>query len=421
MAQTLYRFGFNADDATNKTTIPTSILTASQIDILWISWCDLIYSICDSTNTQSLTYSGTSLNTLQRHDFTDCKSHVTQSLLNPRCRLRFFGSTMHDGVRGYMMRREHGSVGSMWDDGYDDLVCIFTTESEKKDGLSIPFESESWTIPPPHPFSLTAIRLCNDSSLLFAVKVGIESDNHDHRIENKGSISTVKKFQDLREFCKGHIDGERLAEFAPVQLVVNATTATALDDDGRVHTRTADPRYPACLGRLHTGTSTFEPVTYLSETHIIKIASGGYLTAAISEDGELFLWGQAIPGTEGEFGVLHRLDYESGAALKETAVWSDTEPDEFVKCLNIRIDGKGATAYDVAIGFGHILIAAKNDDGAHIVFAAGCGSEGQLGMGRIVNFMEEFEEVVALRGKPILQLEAAGWSSCMVTEDFVPM
>lgn len=328
---------------------------------------------------------------------------------------------MHDGVRGYTIRRERGSAGSISDEEYDDLLCIFTTESEKKDHPPIPYESESWKIPPPHHLSPTAVRLCNDGSLLFALKICIDSDDHERETKATGTISAVNKIEDLKEHCKRHMVGERLAEFAPLQLVVNATTATALDGNGRVHTRTADPRYPACLGRPYTGASTFEPVAYLSETHITKIASGGYLTAAISEDGELFMWGQAIPGTGGELGVLHRLDYESDAAPKGTAIWSDTESDEFVKCLSIRINGRDATAYDVAIGFGHILVAAKNDDGAHVMFAAGCGSEGQLGIGRIVDFMEEFEEVAVLRGRPILQLEAAGWSSCVVTESAGPM
>ncbi|KAF1359901.1 hypothetical protein EJ07DRAFT_117098 [Lizonia empirigonia] len=204
----------------------------------------------------------------------------------------------------------------------------------------------------------------------------------------------------------------------PSQLVVNATTATALDNNCRVHTRTTDPRYPACLGRPHVGTSTFELVPYLSETRITKIASGGYMSAAISEDGELFLWGLSNPGIEGELGVLATLDSRFDAApKKKTGIWSDIVQDEDVKCTNIYIDGNDAIAYDVAIGFGHILVAAKDNDGQRAVFSAGCGSEGQLGLGRIIDFLGEFEEAVELRGKSIMQLEAAGWSSYVVTED----
>lgn len=417
MPHTLYKFGLDPDEPTTKTSTPTPILTAAQISILWVSWCDLIYTTLSSTNARCVIYSGTSLSTSQKEQITTAPgSHITQALANPRCRLTFFGSTMHDGVRGYMTRTDYPD--STRGDDCDNVVCIFYTDTEQ-DAYVFHYEWEAWTIPPPFDWSIAEVRICSDNSLILSLKVGINEDDRQDPDEGTGSIIGCKDMDQLRQYCKGQMDSgsKTLASFPPTQLVVNATTATALDEDGHVHTRTADPRYPACLGRPHTGTSAFEPVPYLSETHVTKIASGGYMSGAISEEGELFLWGQASPGTEGELGVLHRLDYQSGLGQDDTMVWADTEQDDYVKCLNIRIDGQDAMAYDVAIGFGHVLVAAKNDGGKHAVFAAGRNSESQLGLGRAVDFVDEFEEVPALRDKKVMQLVGAGWSSYVVTEE----
>ena len=296
---------------------------------------------------------------------------------------------MHDGVRGYIC---------------DGKISVFGTPAEEAERGTRYRDIETWTTSSP----LTEVRVSSDSSLLLVHK--------DHK--GVGHISTAVDLQALRTTSVSTTPVSHLASFAPTQLVTNATTATALSPDSRVYTRTTDPRYPSCLGRPYTETLTFEPVTYLSETRISRIASGGYMTAAISEEGELFLWGQANPGIEEELGVLDRLECNADAAVeRETVVWCETGQDEDVKCLNIRIDGRDAIAYDVAIGFGHILVAAKEGTGEHVVFAAGCGAEGQLGLGRTDDFLQQFEEVVALRGKRTTQLAAAGWSSFVITEE----
>ncbi|KAF9698064.1 hypothetical protein EKO04_003801 [Ascochyta lentis] len=389
MPQTLYRFGVDPSHPTTTSTTPTAILTTTQISIFWASWCDLIYSTRDPNTARAITYHGTSLNASQQKQLTS---------LNSTEHLSFFGSPMHDGIRGYVL---------------DNKICIFGTPAEKAE-LGSQY-SDVVTLRTPSPL-FHEIRICSDGSLLLATEhipgEQVEEDKH----KSTAVISSVEDMQRLKDYCNRISDTKCLASFSPIQLVVNATTATALNEHGRVHTRTADPRYPACIGRPHTGTSVFEPVPYLSETRVAKIASGGHMTAAISEDGELFLWGQSNPGTHGELGVLHRQDYD--AALKgKTGVWCDAEQDDYVKCLSITINGNDATAYDVAIGSAHILVAAKNNEGVHLVFAAGCGSEGQLGIGRTVGFLEEFEAVVATGSKPVVQLEAAGWSSFVVTEE----
>jgi hypothetical protein len=316
-----------------------------------------------------------------------------------------------------MTRTDYAS-DVVWDKECENTVFIFNTEVETRT-LPFNFEEESWAIPPPFHHHIAEVRVCSDESLLVSFKIGKDENavEEDREEEGEGCIVRYKDMTGLREYCRAGLAGEALADFPPVQFVTNATTCTVICPDNLVHTQTTDPRYPSTLGRPHTGDHLFEPVPYLSETRASKIASGGYMTAVISEEGELFLWSQANPGTDRELAVLRSQDGMTGEERKGTAIWADGEQDEFVKCLSVRIDGKEAVVYDVAVGSGHVLVAAKSSDGNHVVFAAGCGSEGQLGLGRSVDFQEEFEEIVALRNKRVIQLEAAGWSSFVVTDD----
>lgn len=418
MPQSLYIFGSAPPDLETKITTPTRTLTTTKISICWASWCDLIYRTYDLTDKHTMNYLGTSLNVPQQEQLTSLDADLNRCIArDPSLHLSFFGTTMHEGVRGFALER---SVG------------IFGTPAEEATLGVYHREFDTYELPAVSSLSFAGVWMCSDGSLLLAcsnhqVLLATESSTsesvHLPRLMNEHTshIGTVADIQGLKDYCYLTAGTGLVAPFMPSQLVANATTQTTLNEDGRVYTRSVDLRYPACLGRPYTGTSTFELVPYLSETRITKIASGGYMTAAISEDGELFLWGQSNPGTDGDLVVLGRPDHWSNFSMrKETAIWDDNAQDEDVKCLNISINGKHATAYDVAIGFGHILVAVRNSDGKHVVFSAGCGSEGQLGLGMTIDFLEEFEEVMALRGKPVEELGAAGWFSYVVTRDDGP-
>jgi hypothetical protein len=215
----------------------------------------------------------------------------------------------------------------------------------------------------------------------------------------------------------------KIASSQPVQFRTNSTTATMLDGSGQVHTATHDPRYPRCLGRPHERTSDFKPVPYLSETRITKIASGGYMTAAVSLEGELFIWGQACPGSVGELTVLSGTEalMDSQRDPQRTGVSAEEEQDDMVKCLTVLIDGQDAQVYDVAVGHGHILVAAQvqTDKGGvkRVVFAAGDNRKGQLGCVAGENFVPGFVEVETLRDRKVVEMAASGWSSYIVTAD----
>lgn len=431
MPQTLYRFGVDSTAPAADVNTPIPVVTNAEINILWSSWCDLIHTTLTHDFERTVIYLGTGLNAAQQLDLQSDflisgLSGMRHSTLTTRELPRFFGTAMHDGVRGYVVNRK---------------VTMYGTPGKKNERADTSCDVASWEIPGTTCHPLAEVSMCSDDSLLVVctsspgpesgwgesestsaveslVKGNDEFYDGTKAIASRASsVNLVRSLQDLREYCSTETPVETVADFAPTRLVVNATTSTILDEDGRVHTRTTDPRYPACLGRPYTGTSTFEPVPYLSETRINKIASGGYMTAAISEDGELFLWGQTSPGTEGELGVLRRPDSDIDTEnSKDTAIWDEPGQDEDVKCLTIRIDGRDAYAYDVAVGFGHVLVAAKNEHGQRVVFAGGCGENGQLGLGKTPSFMRDFEEVVTMRGKQVVQLAAAGWSSFLVVD-----
>lgn len=394
MPQTLYQFGIDPSDPSSKNSTPKSIATGEEIKILWSSWCDLIYTTVNASKARTIVYAGKSLSQAQQEDIISPQSTIEQGLADPTCRSSFFGSSMHDGVRGYICG---------W------RLTVFSTLAEQAGSEQAVGMRDLLA------FQTGEVQMCSDNSVLLCLPSAAPAFT---KTSAQGSIAIVPHPKYLGSRSAGAETNEVLADFAPTQLVVNATTATVLSSTGTVFTRTTDPRYPSTLGRPDTGTSRFEPVPYLSETCIKKIASGGYMTAAISEDGELFLWGQSDPGTVEELGVLERLDYDADATVKkETVIWGDTIQDDDVKVLKILINGRDATAYDVAIGFGHILVAAKDETGKHAMFAAGCGGEGQLGTGKVADYEREFTEVVVLRGKRVKQLTAVGWSSFIVTQD----
>jgi hypothetical protein len=211
------------------------------------------------------------------------------------------------------------------------------------------------------------------------------------------------------------LTGPKVCDFIPTQCVSNATTFTVLDAQGKIYTYALDMRYPKCLGRDHSSDPTggeAQPIPYFSETTVRKIASGGYYTAAVTSDGELFIWGQSPPGTDDELSLL-----------QTPIVDEDGDEDVFVRCVEIMIEGQVAAVTDVAVGWGHVLIAAEmKKDGEEVkraVFAAGCNERDQLCLGTglgVGGFVKEFTEVESLRGKRIQEMVCAGWSSHIIVD-----
>jgi hypothetical protein len=393
----LYGLGFPFPPSPLQTNIGRSL----RIKVVWKSWCDQVYASFDGVRVCVVVYMGTGLTAAQ-------KKHVIRNVelghavdAKDGWGIMWFGSVMHEGLRGYVLSKRTAD-----DAVSEQKVVVFATDVEIKDGVP---EIQSYEMS--GDIKISAIKVLSDGSLVLSTKT---------KSADTDSILDVSDFEQLRQYLSSGSLPQASSQTpyisrSPPTCVTNATTITVLDADGKVWTSTKDPRYPKTLGRPYDASSDFASVPYLSETIITKIASGGYMTAAVSSEGELFLWGQACPGSTGELMVLK--GSEEGM-MSKTRVSATGEQDEYVKCLDIFIDGEEASVYDVATGHGHIMVAAEVQragmETIRAVFAAGENSKDQLGLGETGEFREGFEEVVAWRGKQVMQLAAAGWSGFAV-------
>lgn len=395
----LYVFGYqNGRQIQNNLRNPDSALRAETIRVLWSSWCDAVIACQDDTGAWTVEYRGTGLTEAQAEHVISSEA-IKRALAGPAAKVDLFGTAMHDGLRGYVsFGLEHS----------DNEAVLFATDVEIETGVpEIQFSSSGDT-------RIEAVRMTSNGSVLVSVASSQTSDLR---------ILRLKDLPELRNSLENGCFDSATPGFTStphLQVCTNSTTTTILSKNGQVYTATSDPRYPTCLGRPYEGNADFEPIPYLSETHISQTASGGYMTAAASTDGELFLWGQACPGAQGQLSVLKRdgASNDGQPAPMRSGVSAEDEQDDFIKCLTVRIEGQETKVYDVAVGHGHVLVAAEvhTADGSvrRAVFAAGDNGKGQLGCERAIPYLPEFEEVVALRNRKVLQLVAAGWTSYAV-------
>ncbi|RMZ71317.1 serine threonine- kinase nek9 [Pyrenophora seminiperda CCB06] len=402
----LYALGLTLDPEHKPKNAP--FLSASSVKVLWSSWCDAVIAHTDGV-TSAVLYNGIGLTAGQRARLGD-DAELKRAVDGEGRHAMFFGSSMHDGLRGYVLTDKSEEAMAQKDElsATQQKVVLFATDLEMTNGIP---EVQVFSVGEESPI-ITKINFLSDESLMLVTRF---------RSTKLGLTTTMGDLSELRKQLSHPTSLLSEKFFLPqhrLQCVTNATTATILDNDRHVRTATNDPRYPKCLGRRYEENRDFAPVPYLSETSITKIVSGGYMSAALSSEGELFLWGQACPGSKGELSVLN----ENGAERDlPDGVSVEGEQDEFVKCLEVRIEGHEASVYDVAIGHGHILVAAEllgsGRKNKRVVYAAGDNSRNQLGLGAEKNFLDTFEEVVVLRGKQVAQLVAAGWSSFVVLLD----
>lgn len=131
--------------------------------------------------------------------------------------------------------------------------------------------------------------------------------------------------------------------------------------------------HPQSLGRDPTVSSSSDSpcaISFLGGISIGKIAVGGWIGAAVSEDRDLYLWG-GRGGEERRMLALPKL--------------SD---DETVRLVEIN---GGVDILEVGVGSGHVIALTAEGE----VWAAGDGEFGQLGTGE-----RRFEEDwVRLRGE----------------------
>jgi hypothetical protein len=331
-------------------------------------------------------------------------SHLVPIALGsqPTC----FGSPLHDGLKGIMTHGEQPQI----------IFIASNPEIDAGEPRIAKFEGSFNR----GEYRLRHISITSSGKVYAAIDIGDTTGSTAEGLYTRKQ-SVICEFSSLETLKHWIREGQQ--EMRPslitlpkeqmwTQLLSNATTTTALSSDGRVYTWTSDPRYPKCLGRRpddDSPSSIPALIPYLSETNITKIASGGYLTAALSDDGELFLWGQTCPGTDGSLKVL----VSSPSSNQE----EEDDQDEFIKTVKLGVDGNETRVTEVAIGSGHVLVASESIVGGKVqrtVWAAGQCENGQLGIGTTSEFLGEFTSIPELRHKEVVSLTAAGWSSWVV-------
>lgn len=177
-----------------------------------------------------------------------------------------------------------------------------------------------------------------------------------------------------------------------VSLLAGATGFTTLTSNGEVLTfgsalhaqslgRTPSPSHPANVPAS---------IPSLGGIPIRKIAIGGWIGAALSEDNDLYVWG-------GHLGGAKRM-----SALPNLA------DGEEVKLVDI--DG-GVDIVDVGVGSGHIIVLTAEGR----VFVAGDGDCGQLGTGPKV-FEEDWVMVMDKSQGEVVEVGAGVWCSWVLMD-----
>lgn len=162
----------------------------------------------------------------------------------------------------------------------------------------------------------------------------------------------------------------------PKQLLANAGTFMLLMDRGELYTW-GDARYGS-LGRTIAGEDAVMAdapgnVEALGGLKIVKIATSGWICAALSEDRACYLWGTTSPGSTAKIGAL-RSEAGGDVALVEIAGGKTDEPLDVL---------------DVGVGDDHIAVVAEGNR----LFVVGENNNGQLGLGGDVG-LEDWREIL---------------------------
>ncbi|KAK4635040.1 hypothetical protein CLAFUW4_01920 [Fulvia fulva] len=197
-----------------------------------------------------------------------------------------------------------------------------------------------------------------------------------------GRLCHVVEFENVQSFKQWFEDpsaeqnyppSHHMLPGRPKQLVANHGTFVLLMDGGEVYSW-GDARYQT-LARPVTGegsTPADKPgaVEALGGLHIDKIASGGWLGAALSRDGALYIWGNTTPGSTEPLHALESAS-ESGVALVELPSG----------------DGEAPDVLDMAVGDNHIAVIAED----HQVYVTGDNRHGQLGLASAQSWLPSWE------------------------------
>jgi alpha-tubulin suppressor-like RCC1 family protein len=145
-----------------------------------------------------------------------------------------------------------------------------------------------------------------------------------------------------------------------IELVANTAGFVLLMQSGQVYTW-GDPRHQSLARSVADQDSSpaNQPgeVTALGGLQIVKIAAGGWMAAALCQDGALYLWGANTPGRDGQLEALRGLGPGEVALVQLT----DAEDQDVI---------------NVSIGENHVAVTTESG----MIFVVGENRDGQLGL-----------------------------------------
>lgn len=212
------------------------------------------------------------------------------------------------------------------------------------------------------------------------------------------SMTHIVEFESLEKFKDWYLDPagpenypdkHHMLQGRTKQLIANTTAFICLMENGNVFTW-GDARYRS-LGRNTTGPDAVSaaeagPLEALGGIKIKKISAGGWMAAALSEDGTAYMWGSGTPGSDGSIRVLS--DTETGeVGLVEIMDEHTNEPLDIV---------------DIAVGDEHVVLIT----GTGRLFAVGNNSNGQCGLSLTQQYLEDWTEVQISEGVAFQSVEA---------------
>ncbi|KAF2096733.1 RCC1/BLIP-II [Rhizodiscina lignyota] len=194
-----------------------------------------------------------------------------------------------------------------------------------------------------------------------------------HWFSNPSSFAETDLKQPTHYMVQGRITG----------LHAGATSFTMLTEAGNVYTWTNDARHNRCLGRSPNEESPSDRpglIDALGGVPISKVAVGGWMSAALSQDKDVYVWGREKP----------KENPERMAALPGN--------DEDLKLVDL---GDDIDFEDVGVGSGHAVLLASNGK----VFVAGENDNGQFGFEtNDKKFESDWREIEDLRDRKVKQV-----------------
>ncbi|KAG8136414.1 hypothetical protein E2320_004995, partial [Naja naja] len=186
--------------------------------------------------------------------------------------------------------------------------------------------------------------------------------------------------------------------------------------------------------------SAFHLVNYFTSQHKIKqLAAGSYTSAALTEDGQLFMWGdnsegQIGLGNEANACVPHQVDvgkpvfwiscgyYHSALITCDGELYTFGESDNGKLGLSLEqlknnrvpqlVSGIPSRVNKVACGGGHTVALAGGE-----VFTFGLGQYGQLGLGTFIFETSEPKMVAHLGRHKICNIASGENHTALITEN----